>query len=373
MWGNPRGRGETYRKIWCKGSEEEAEEGTHPGRYHKAEPVEEGERTQETGKVELHNRRQLDHTHLPERQEGKLGRNDKAYAEIHKAASDQIPEIWLDLKVYLEATDRKEGCNPHPYPLKCRIKYRDPDRKDGQGTLDTWESEHESGIRPEERRSGRVHSNTLTGMGTGKGKSISSVQKLDPQGSVQKRNKKTFPDRQRWSSQRTQSPQRLLCGSGFHQKRDQSSDRIRVPPLHTCEDRQEDLKMDQKMARVDISLIVSDKSARIKKGRCVYIIASRDFPKGPGNPISGREEAEDTTPHRLVMLGLIAALKRIHRPSLITIHTTCQYLANGHKNLNVWKTNGWKRSGDRELKNADLWQEIDKQLSGHAVRFQTEF
>ena len=50
--------------------------------------------------------------------------------------------------------------------------------------------------------------------------------------------------------------------------------------------------MDQKMARVDISLIVSDKSARIKKGRCVYIIASQDFPKGPGNPISGREEAD---------------------------------------------------------------------------------
>ena len=54
--------------------------------------------------------------------------------------------------------------------------------------------------------------------------------------------------------------------------------------------------MDQKMARVDISLIVSDKSARIKKGRCVYIIASQDFPKGPGNPISSREEAEDTAP-----------------------------------------------------------------------------
>lgn len=161
MWGNLRGRGKAYRKIWCKGSEEGAEEGTHPGRYHKAESVEEGERTQETGKVELHNWRQLDHTHLPERQESKLGRDDKAYAEIYKAASDQIPEIWLDLKVYLETTDRKEGCDPHPYPLKCRVKYRDPDREDCQGTLDTWESEHESCIRPEERRSGRVHSNTL--------------------------------------------------------------------------------------------------------------------------------------------------------------------------------------------------------------------
>lgn len=109
MWGNLRGRGKAYRKIWCKGSEEGAEEGTHPGRYHKAESVEEGERTQETGKVELHNRRQLDHSHVPEGQESKLGRDDKAYAEIHKAASDQIPEIRLDLKVYLETTDRKEG------------------------------------------------------------------------------------------------------------------------------------------------------------------------------------------------------------------------------------------------------------------------
>lgn len=59
--------------------------------------------------------------------------------------------------------------------------------------------------------------------------------------------------------------------------------------------------MDQKMTRVDISLIVRDKSARIKKGRCVYIIASQDFPKGPGNPISGKEEAEDTTPHHTAL------------------------------------------------------------------------
>lgn len=130
--------------------------------------------------------------------------------------------------------------------------------------------------------------------------------------------------------------------------------------------------MDQKMARVDISLIASTKSAKVKKGRCVYIIASQDFPRGPGNPISGREEAEETTGHRLVMLGLIAALRRIHRPSLLTIHTTCRYLANGYQSLTVWKKNGWKRSKDQKLKNADLWQEIDKRLSGHAVRFQTE-
>lgn len=125
-----------------------------------------------------------------------------------------------------------------------------------------------------------------------------------------------------------------------------------------------------KMARVDITLNVSDKGGRIKKGKYTYMIASQDFPKGPGNPISGSGEAEETTGHRLAMQCLIVALQRIHRPSLLTIHTTCRYLANGCQNLAVWKENGWKRNGNQELKNADLWQEIDKKLSGHAVRFQ---
>lgn len=70
-----------------------------------------------------------------------------------------------------------------------------------------------------------------------------------------------------------------------------------------------------KMARVDITLNVSDKGGRIKKGKYTYTIASQDFPKGPGNPISGSGEAEETTGHRLAMQCLIAALQRIHRPS----------------------------------------------------------
>ena len=131
--------------------------------------------------------------------------------------------------------------------------------------------------------------------------------------------------------------------------------------------------MDQKMARVDISLILTKKIGKIKKGKYTYIIFSKDFPKSAGNPSSASAEVEETTGNRLALLCLVAALQRLRRPSLLTIHTTCRYLINGHKNLNVWKTNGWKRSGDRELKNADHWQEIDKQLSGHAVRFQTDF
>lgn len=57
--------------------------------------------------------------------------------------------------------------------------------------------------------------------------------------------------------------------------------------------------MDQKMARVDISLIVSDKSARIKKGRCVYIIASRIFQKV--REIRSAAEKKQKIPHHTAL------------------------------------------------------------------------
>ena len=37
-----------------------------------------------------------------------------------------------------------------------------------------------------------------------------------------------------------------------------------------------------RMARVDVSILVREKGAKVKKGKYLYIIASKDFPKGPG-------------------------------------------------------------------------------------------
>lgn len=45
-----------------------------------------------------------------------------------------------------------------------------------------------------------------------------------------------------------------------------------------------------KMARVDITLNVSDKGGRIKKGKYTYTIASQDFPKGPAIRSADREK-----------------------------------------------------------------------------------
>ena len=124
-----------------------------------------------------------------------------------------------------------------------------------------------------------------------------------------------------------------------------------------------------RMARVDVTLILSKKVGKVKEGKYIYSIFSKDFPKGPGNPIHGSGEVKDTTVNREALQCLVDALQRIHRPSLLTVHTTIGYLQNGYRSLPEWKENGWTRKGKKELRNADLWQQADKLLSSHAVRF----
>ena len=127
-----------------------------------------------------------------------------------------------------------------------------------------------------------------------------------------------------------------------------------------------------RMARVDVSILVREKGAKVKKGKYLYIIASKDFPKGPGNPISGSAYVENTTVNRMALQCHVDALQRIHRPSMVTIHTTSGYLQNGYRSLPEWKGNGWTRKDKKELRNADLWQQADKLLSNHAVRFKMQ-
>ena len=68
----------------------------------------------------------------------------------------------------------------------------------------------------------------------------------------------------------------------------------------------------------------------------------------------------------------IAALKRMTKPSMIMFFTDCHYFANGQRQLASWRENGWKRSDGKELRNLDLWQQLEELLRPHAVSFQME-
>jgi len=84
--------------------------------------------------------------------------------------------------------------------------------------------------------------------------------------------------------------------------------------------------------------------------------------------LSGGEA--QTTNNRMELLGAIAALTALKEPCEVELYTDSQYLAKAINEgwLKSWKSKNWRRK-DGELKNVDLWQELDRQLARHTVRF----
>ena len=77
-----------------------------------------------------------------------------------------------------------------------------------------------------------------------------------------------------------------------------------------------------------------------------------------------------TTNNRMELLGAISALSSLKEPCEVSLYTDSQYLAKAINEgwLKGWKAKNWKRK-DGELKNIDLWQEIDRLLTVHTVSF----
>lgn len=119
------------------------------------------------------------------------------------------------------------------------------------------------------------------------------------------------------------------------------------------------------MQQVDIFLIISSRSpARLKRAWYKYILICGK------HRIEKKEEVQNVSGHRLLLLCAVAALKRMRLPSLITIHTDSHYLVNNR--LADWENAGWKRTNGEDLKNADLWQQLAGLLKLHAIRFRVE-
>jgi len=76
------------------------------------------------------------------------------------------------------------------------------------------------------------------------------------------------------------------------------------------------------------------------------------------NEIYGGED--ETTNNRMEILAVIMALKTISPKSEITVFTDSTYVQKGILDwITKWKTNGWKTSNKKEVKNKDLWIELD--------------
>ena len=84
----------------------------------------------------------------------------------------------------------------------------------------------------------------------------------------------------------------------------------------------------------------------------------------------GREErplfgtVKDSTCNQAILYGIKYALPYCQNFDVIHLQTTNGYTKLGFDNLSNWQENGWKTARGKEIKNADLWQDIAAELEG---------
>jgi ribonuclease HI len=82
--------------------------------------------------------------------------------------------------------------------------------------------------------------------------------------------------------------------------------------------------------------------------------------------LSGAEA--HTTNNRMELMAAIQALAALNEFCKIELHTDSQYLQKGITEwLKGWKKRGWKKADKTMVKNADLWQALDKEAARHQV------
>ena len=69
---------------------------------------------------------------------------------------------------------------------------------------------------------------------------------------------------------------------------------------------------------------------------------------------------KNTTNNQMELLAPIEALKKIPKGSNVQIFTDSKYVKSGITEwIHNWKKNGWKTTNKQEVKNKELWEELD--------------
>jgi ribonuclease HI len=89
---------------------------------------------------------------------------------------------------------------------------------------------------------------------------------------------------------------------------------------------------------------------------------------GHEKELSGGEAL--TTNNRMELMAAIAGIEALKRAVEAHVHTDSQYLKDGiTKWIHKWKTNGWKTSDKKPVKNDDLWKRLEAALGTHRVHW----
>jgi len=90
---------------------------------------------------------------------------------------------------------------------------------------------------------------------------------------------------------------------------------------------------------------------------------------GHEKEIAGYEK--DATNNRMELKAAIEALKCLKEPCEAELYSDSSYIVDAFNSnwLENWKSNGWINSSKDEVKNIDLWKELEKLCSIHKVRW----
>ncbi len=80
---------------------------------------------------------------------------------------------------------------------------------------------------------------------------------------------------------------------------------------------------------------------------------------------------KNTTNNRMELTATIQALKQLKKPCRVNLYSDSAYVVNAFLNdwITSWRNNGWKGSDKKQVKNLDLWLELDELCQTHEVTF----
>ena len=79
----------------------------------------------------------------------------------------------------------------------------------------------------------------------------------------------------------------------------------------------------------------------------------------------------NTTNNRMELTAAIKGLIAIKKGSVVTLTTDSKYVRNGITQwITNWKNKGWKTANKQQVKNQDLWQQLDELAQNYDITWQ---
>lgn len=78
----------------------------------------------------------------------------------------------------------------------------------------------------------------------------------------------------------------------------------------------------------------------------------------------------ESTNNQMELMAAIRGLEALTRPCKVVLTTDSQYVRQGiTKWIHNWKKNNWKTSQKKEVKNKELWQQLDAAAEKHDLQW----